>query len=187
MTASEISLNTVLMEAALLQHYAVYRWTWHITTYFLGVRANSPLNPVNQGESYWSMVQFVIVKIYQTVSWVRLCLSLYHWFTGAQRSWSRGWAGDSYVVCLHLTSQREGRMWEVWLSILVFFPFFPPFLPPICCNSPGCHLSWLTQGRVRLFQWKQRLRIPQCRRRSSRPLPLPPFFPQSYQIEWMRD
>lgn len=54
-------------------------------------------------------------------------LFLYHSFTVSQRRWGGGWAGDSYVVCLHLTTpnqrRREEAMWDVWLSIFLFFHF----------------------------------------------------------------
>lgn len=120
-------------------------------------------------------------------SWLYLDSQLVFWFFAlSQRSWGRGQAGDSYIVCVHLTSpnqwQREGRgMWEVWLLISCVFFFFLPVTPQAATST-----KWLREKSLAVREDTKVTHplllkefLPRCPS-----LILFPSYPQSYLIEW---
>lgn len=63
---------------------------------------------------------------------------LWHFFllslTMSRRRWDRGRAGDSCLVCLHVTSlNQEWELWEAWLWLSVFLAL---------TYSPYCLPNW---------------------------------------------
>lgn len=114
-------------------------------------------------------------------------LFLYHSFTVSQRRWGGGWAGDSYVVCLHLTTpNQDGGRKQCGMFDSQFFFFFHfsywlehPREPP-----------WPNYSRKTSFLifncifFGDDMKVIASYITVVLPHPWHPSFPLSHQIEW---